>query len=384
MTWKAGFRATALAFGVCLAVAVLIGANRLLDQRTQPTTASGGAVRLVSAAAPHPGGVIVLGTVGPDPIGIGQPAVAAMVTVTKILAKEGDTVQPGTPLVQFDDRMPRAKLAQARAEFAAAEQDLARADVQIQVHALQQELQQLAITAAKDDYTAAEAGRKALRDALDRVLDAERNLNTNQPLTEAEKQRRRDENADLLKAKTLVTQLQHKIESEQKKLTMLRLDPVAATRAQAAAKVERLKATIAEAEAAVDTCLIRAPIAGIIEQMLATPGMTYGPSSRNPLAWLVPSGNLIVRAEVEAEFADRVAGSVGKKVIIYDHNNFQLTYEGTVSRVGTAFLPKRTVGEVLAITPGTRVLECVIDVTDPAPTGRPPLRVGQPVRVSFP
>lgn len=384
MTWKAGFRATALAFGVSLAAAVLVGADHLLERGAGTTTATGGAVQQVSGTAPHPGGVIVLGTVGPDPIGIGQPAVAAMVTVSKVLAKDGDVVQPGTPLVQFEDRMVRAKLAQARAEHAAAEQDLIKADVQIQVHALQLELQQLAITAAKDDLVAAESGYKATRDALDRVLDAERNLNTNQPLTDAEKQRRRDENADLQKAKALVTQLQHKVESEQKKLSLHRLDPVAATRAQAAAKVERLKATIAEAEAAVDTCLIRSPMAGTIEQMLATPGMTYGPSSRNPLAWLVPSGNLIVRAEVEAEFANRVAGSTGKKVIIYDHNNFQLTYEGTVSRVGTAFLPKRTVGEVLAVTPGTRVLECVIDVSDPAPTGRPPLRIGQPVRVSFP
>ncbi|MCZ2342152.1 MAG: HlyD family secretion protein [Bacteroidales bacterium] len=384
MTWKAGFRAIALAFGVSLAAAVLVGADRLLERGAGTTTATGGAVQQVSGTAPHPGGVIVLGTVGPDPIGIGQPAVAAMVTVSKVLAKDGDVVQPGTPLVQFEDRMVRAKLAQARAELAAAEQDLIKADVQIQVHALQLELQQLAITAAKDDLTAAEAGYKATRDALDRVLDAERNLNTNQPLSDAEKQRRRDENAELQKTKALVTQLQHKVESEKMKLNLHRLDPVNATRTQAAAKVERLKATITEAEAAIDTCLIRSPIAGTIEQMLATPGMTYGPSSRNPLAWLVPSGNLIVRAEVEAEFANRVAGSMGKKVIIYDHNNFQLTYEGTVTRVGTAFLPKRTVGEVLAVTPGTRVLECVIDVADPAPTGRPPLRVGQPVRVSFP
>ena len=379
MSRKSGFRATGLAFGLCLAAVVAVGANRLFgDGGAQPTRPS------VPSTPSQPGGVIVLGTVGPDPVQVGPPAVAAMATVTKVMVTDGDTVQPGDPLVQFDDRIYQAKLAQAQAELRAAEPDVTKAEVAIQVHAAKIGLQELAVKATRDDITAAEDGLKATRDALDRVLNAERDINTNQPLDEAEKQRRRDENAELQTAEHLVIQLQNKLAADQKTLALMKLDPVEATREQASAKVDRLKATVAEAETAVDLCLVKAPLAGVVEQLFASPGMTYGPSTRSPLMWMIPAGGLVVRAEVEAEFADRVAGSKGQAVTIYDSNNFALTYDGTVTRVGTAFLPKRTVGEVLAVSPSTRVLECTISVADPAPAGRPPLRVGQPVRIAFP
>ena len=67
---------------------------------------------------------------------------------------------------------------------------------------------------------------------------------------------------------------------------------------------------------------------------------------------------------------------------IYDDTNFALTYEGTVRRVADSFLPKRGADVALTVSP-TRVLEVEIDIADPAPAGKPPLRVGQPVRVSF-
>ena len=386
MTWKSRIRAGFFTIGICLMAATLAGANRLLDGGGQPTGSGGPPTRPSSTATPATpsGGVIVLGTVGPDPIPIGPPAIAALATVSKVPVKEGDVVEAGAPLVQFDDRILRTKLAQARAEFTAAEQDLIKAETLIQIHAGQIELQQLAIKAMENDRKAAEDALKATSDALERVLSAERNLNTNQPLSEAEKQRRRDENAELQKARHLITQINHKLAAEKKKLELLRLSPVGADRIQAQAKVDRLKATVAEAEAAVELCLVRAPMAGVVEQLIASPGMTYGPSIRSPLTWLIPAGPIVVRAEVEAEFANRVSGSVGRKVTVSDHNNVALSYEGTVIRVGNAFLPKRTVGEVLAVNPSTRVLECLIEIADPAPTGRPPLRVGQPVRVSFP
>jgi hypothetical protein len=146
-----------------------------------------------------------------------------------------------------------------------------------------------------------------------------------------------------------------------------------------------LQATVAEAEAAVDAYLIKAKDGPpcTVEQITAAAGVTYGPGTRTPLLWLIPTGGRVVRAEVEAEFAAHVAGTVGKKVTIYDHNNFALTYEGVVERISTGFLPKRYAGESLTMN-ASRVLECVVRVADPAPAGKPPLRVGQPVRVAFP
>ena len=92
----------------------------------------------------------------------------------------------------------------------------------------------------------------------------------------------------------------------------------------------------------------------------------------------------LVRAEVVPEFAHKLAGSEGRKVVIYDNDNFNLTYEGTVERIGEAFLPRRFGSQDMTNLNANRVLECTIRVTDPAPAGKPPLRHGQPVRVSFP
>ena len=174
-----------------------------------------------------------------------------------------------------------------------------------------------------------------------------------------------------------------KIDGEELKLQGLKLTPVDADVRAATAKIAQFTATVADAQNALDACTLKARVAGVVERIYATPGQTFGPGSRAPVLWIVPAGKRIVRAEVESEFAPRVADKEGTKVSITDSSNFAVTYEGTVRRVGTAFLAKRSQQDALALAP-TYVLECVIDVTDPAPPGKPPLRVGQPVRVSFP
>ncbi|MGL6095075.1 MAG: hypothetical protein ACRC7O_04645, partial [Fimbriiglobus sp.] len=223
------------------------------------------------------------------------------------------------------------------------------------------------------------------RDLYDKVLDAEKDFHTTAKLTEPQKEQRRRENLELRKVAFLVTQAKAKLDDERKKLEALALTPVDIDARQAAGKLDRLKATVAEAETAIDLCLVKARdgAAGVAEQVLAAPGATYGPSTRGPLLWIIPGPARIVRAEVEAEFAPKVADKIGQKVTVVDHNNFALSYEGIVRRVGSAFLAKRSAADTFTVNP-TRVLECVIDVPDPSPAGKPPLRVGQPVRVSFP
>jgi hypothetical protein len=98
---------------------------------------------------------------------------------------------------------------------------------------------------------------------------------------------------------------------------------------------------------------------------------------------LIPAGPRVVRAEVEAEFAHRVGqDKLGKTVTIYDHTDPNVVYKGVVKRIGTTFLPKRNYEGGL-VPNETKVLEALIEVTDPNPRGMPPLRVGQKVRVNF-
>ena len=73
---------------------------------------------------------------------------------------------------------------------------------------------------------------------------------------------------------------------------------------------------------------------------------------------------------------------MGKQVTVMDHSDAKLTYTGTVRDIGSTFLLKRASAENF-LGGDTRVIEAVIDITDPAPAGKPPLRVGQRVRVNL-
>lgn len=375
--------------GVGLIVVTLVGANKLLH-RTDGTASiaggdAGGKNHAATAASPNQtGGTVVLGTVDsdPPPVAVGPPAVAGMATVDKVLVVDGATVKVGDPLIQFDDAIFQTKLKQAQAEAAAAAEDVVRADSQRKIHAITLDRQKDAVQTALSDHKEAYDYYGIALTQFNDVLKTERSFSTNQPLTTDEKKKRINENLDLRRLANLTNNAKAKADDEQKKLTSLELAPVEADYRAAQQKVKRLEATVAEAQAAIDACLVRAKVAGVVEQVAVGPGATVGPGFRGPLLWIVPTGPRVVRAEVEAEFASKIADKLGKPVTVYDHNNFALTYAGTVRRIGTSFLPKRS-GDPLGLTP-TRVLECLIDVPDPSPAGKPPLRVGQPVRISFP
>ncbi|MGL4419326.1 MAG: HlyD family efflux transporter periplasmic adaptor subunit, partial [Gemmataceae bacterium] len=162
--------------------------------------------------------------------------------------------------------------------------------------------------------------------------------------------------------------------------------PLAEAVAKAAAAITVASAKVAKAQLVVNECTVRAQVDGTVEQISAVEGLVVGPSTRAPLVYLVPKGTRIVRAEVVPDFAYKIAEKVGAKVTISDDNNTSLTYPGEVIRVGNSFLPKRNGGSSTDFLNGkaTLVLELVVEVKDAAPPGKPPLRVGQPVRVSIP
>jgi multidrug resistance efflux pump len=383
MTGTRRWRAIPWVLGVCLVAASLIGANRLLHQ--PESVGGGGAPPARNGGTPLKGGIVVLGTVDsdPSPSEIGPPAVAALSTVKKVLVGNGQPVKPGDPLVQFDDAQAQAKLDQAQSQLAAAELDVKRAEVAKKNHAIQLTRQQAAIQAAEEQNKLAEESLRIAKDKMEKLLVLP-DITTGQPYTEAKKQRIREEDLDLRLLQSKVLELRAKADDARKQLSALELDPVDLAVAQAQIKVKVLKATVQEAQAAVDAYLVKAPkdVGGRVEQLRATEGKTYGPSTREPVLILVPAGKRIIRAEVQAEFAYKVAGSEGKKVTVYDDTNFALTYEGTVRRVASSFLPKRGADVALTVSPN-KILEVEIDIADPAPAGKPELRVGQPVRVSF-
>lgn len=363
--------------GLALLAFTLVGANRLIQPHDPAAPAPKG-------AGSQAGGTIVLGLADsdPSPVPVGPPAVAALASVAKVFVAAGDEVKPGQPLVQFDDALHRAKRDQAKAALAAAEADVKRAAVAKELHTIDLTRQTNAAASADRDVTETEDALRIARTTLEKVLDAQFDPRTNQKLTDSQKEERRREDLDLKKAENLARQVRARAEDERLKLEQLRRKPVDLDADKAAAGVAQAKGLVAEAEAAVAALLVKAPLAGVVESVEAAPGVTFGPATRHPLLLLVPAGNRVVRAEVEAEFVTRI-GPAGTKVTITDASNLAVTYTGTVRRVGTTFVVKRSAADSLALNP-PKALECVIDVPDAAPAGKPPLRVGQPVRVVFP
>jgi multidrug efflux pump subunit AcrA (membrane-fusion protein) len=366
LTWATGVGVLAVTFA---------GAAKLVGT---PTTAP--------VPAPPAGlvGTTVHGVVDsdPPPIPVGPPAAAGQYPVDQVFVAEGQMVQADDKLVQFDDRQLRAKLDQAKGKKAGAEALLEKARQGRAMQAARVAAQNQAINAAEDTVKAAQDAQRQGGAKLEAFLRTGRNPVTGQPFSEDEKNRFRGDNPDLAQLDTVITQLRHKLDGERQHLAVIQAAPVEAEIRAAEADLQAAAGLVAEAQAAVDSCLVRAHrTGGMVEQLVAAPGVTFGPASQRPLLLLVPAGKRVVRAEVDPEFAYRVQGKLGASVTVTDFTNTALTYAGVVRRQSDIFLPKRNAG--LALDP-PKVLECVIDLPDPAPAGKPPLRVNQPVRVIFP
>ena len=351
-----------------------------------------GATKLISAEGesgsnppPNPapaGAVTALGTVASDPSEspVGPPAVAGIVNVSKVYVHDGQEVNAGDKLVQFDDSLVLPKVIQAKAGLAQAFEKSAQAEAQIKLHQIKIQGQELMIQTAKKEIARSQTSLELGRDTARRLAKTY-TLPSGQPYSEAQQQAAVDDNLELRKAESELALARAKLAGEQKTLEGLKLVPVESQLREAQDAVAQYQGVLAEAEAAVAAYAVTARLKGAVEQVFAAPGMTYGPSTRVPLLYLVPTGKRIVRAEVEAEFVARVADKTGRPVTVVDANNFSLKYPGTVRRVGSAFFPKRSQADGFSLNT-VKVVECIIDLGD-TPAGTPPLLVGQPVRVTF-
>jgi multidrug resistance efflux pump len=367
-------------------IAFSLVAARLLNADTPVNHGAGGnpPPRVTSAAGPV--GPTILGVVDSTPTAVRMDAPAVMgmpaLGVSKVLVGEGDTVEVGQVLVEFDPAGLKHKLTQAQKKLIAAQWAVASANAAKDDFPNKLDLQNRAVSLAEEQLKHAEGVLARYKDDFERALQATKKPFSDGPLSDEEKERRRGTDEKLNQGTALVTELKTKVEVERIKLKQLKALPIEAPVQQAKAEVEVIQATIAEAEAQLEAFKLKAQEAGVVEQLTAVAGKTYGAAAREPLLWIIPAGKRVVRAEVEAEHSQKFEAQLGKTVTVCDHHNTALTYTGVLRRFGTAFLPKRFGSDALAPNPA-RVLECTVEVTDPAPAGKPPLRPGQQVRVVF-
>jgi multidrug resistance efflux pump len=364
----------------CLAI-TLVGAKNLFQPVSPPVQPTVPPARANSGTL----GPVVTGVVASE-IEVGKyvaPDVLPLAKVKKVLVKPGQDVKVDQPLIEFDSAVPMGEWNTALASVEVAKAKLAQAELQATLFPQTIKSQDTLVAKAELDLKNARIALNTTERLVERTFNT-LNTSTGRPWTEAEKEQYRNDSGELLQVRSRVESLKLLLDSENINLAKLKaMNPELAIR-EAKAEVARIQSLADKAKLIVDACILRSGVDGIVERITVSPGSVVVPQSPEPSVIVIPTGRRLVRAEVVPEFAHKLASSEGRKVVIIDNDNFNLTYEGTVERIGEAFLTRRFAPQDLAALNANRVLECTIHVTDPAPPGKPPLRVGQQVRVSFP
>ena len=292
--------------------------------------------------------------------------------VIKVLVAERETVVKGQKLIELDPELAELKVKQAEAALAEAEASLQRANAAVkgaeemlQAHQVLVQTTAKAVEGKAGELSAAKVTLEETKRKLD-VLKAE-----NDPEYRAAK-KNYDAAEKALEAEKI------KLDGMKAIVPTSKLDDAKGLVAAANAAISRQQAMLKEAQVGLRMMTLTAPIDGKIIRSTVAVGQTFGPQTRQPALLLLPNGKFIVRAEVDQEFASRVA--VDQKAVIHDEGNSALKWTGKVLRISDAFLPKRNTGmgpEGLLMN-DSRVLECIVSIE-----GNDPIRIGQRVRVSI-
>lgn len=370
MTWLRKMRPVLIVTGLALIVVSVVGAGALSGSSDAPAKAE--------PAPRAAGGPIVLGTADtdPPPVSYGLPPVLQSGTVLEKLVKDGDEVKVGQPLYSFDATLMQAPLKRAEAAVASAKTKVKEAEEGKKRHGWSIEVMEKVVDALHSQANEAQSYLKLVKRTVEEVHK------TNQ-VPPAEWPAKLAGDPSYVDAQNKYSMAYNAWQIKVAELDALKAaDPQVNVKAAEAA-VHQAEVERDNAQKMVDLCVVRAKTAGTVEQVSISPGTTLGVGTRTPALWLIPTGPRVVRAEIEAEFAHRVGPAIeGKTVTIADHSDPNLTYTGTVRRIGNTFLLKRGNAENF-LGGDTRVIEAVVDVADYAPAGKPPLRVGQRVRVNL-
>ncbi len=305
--------------------------------------------------APAPG-VVCFGHVDVEQ-GVARLACEQNGRINAVLVEEGQSVAVEAPLLQLDDRLQKARLAQA---LRGLEADRAK-----------EEQARLAIGLRETDVRLQQAVLDAARDRLNRVereLDRCRN-----ELKEMVSARILDELSD--KARDL--RLALRVEEDRLKQAESQVEVARHEGQAAAAAVGVSQEQVKQAEKAAADCVLRAPCAGLVLRIRARSGELVGPAFPEPLIEFCPDQPLIVRAEVSQEFAHKVhTGAICE--ITDDYADAGVRWRGVVARVSGWYAPRRSIlFEPLQVN-DARTLECLVQL-EPGPAGAP--RIGQRMRV---
>jgi multidrug resistance efflux pump len=276
--------------------------------------------------------------------------------VRKLLVKEGALVRAGDELLRLDDALVRTRLRAARADLKAAQRQLDEARQLPRQHEAKVRQQKEAVEAARHRLASAR-----------HLLEHKQRLGQSNLISRKE--------VDIV-AET-VQELEAAERAEAEKLRALDLlDPAPAV-ARAGAEVDAKQANVDQVNELLREHVLRAPEDGTVLRVLVSPGDQLGPQSRQPAVFFCPVAPRIVRAEVEQEYARRVAP--GQSALVEDDCQGGGTWQAKVVRVSDWFTRRRSILLDPLQFNDVRTLECILEVTP----SRAPLRIGQRVRVKI-
>ena len=285
--------------------------------------------------------------------------------VEEVRAREGQDVQAGEVLLVLDTQLAEQLVAQAREDLAAAKAQLDLAGKLRRQQELREAEQEAAVDVARARFKQAESILTRKREF---VALGQANQKDFPPLV------------------AQVEEAQAAQRAEERKLDELRLlrpapgeKPLEMRRAEAdvAAKEARLH----QAEIGLAECQLCAPMRGTVLRVLMNKGDVLGVPAGRPAILFAPDEELIVRAEVEQEVAAKV--KEGQPVLIEDDAMDGASWTGKVNAMSHWFAQRRSI----LLEPGqlndARTLEAIIRIDSPqeADMNRPPLRIGQRMRV---
>jgi multidrug resistance efflux pump len=285
--------------------------------------------------------------------------------VEEVCVKEGQDVQGGEVLIVLDKQLGEQLIAQAREDLAAAKAQLEFAGKLRRQQELREAEQEAAVDVARARVKQAES-----------VLARKREFVT---LGQANQK-------DLPPLVAQVEEAQAAQRAEERKLDELRLlrappgeKPLEMRRAEA--EVAAKEARLHQAEIGLTECQLCAPMRGAVLRVLVNKGDVLGAQASRPAILFAPDEELIVRAEVEQEVAAKV--KKGQPVVIEDDAMEGASWTGKIDAMSRWYTQRRSI----LLEPGqlndARTLEAIIHLDSPRDTepNRPPLRIGQRVRV---
>jgi multidrug resistance efflux pump len=280
--------------------------------------------------------------------------------VKSLPVAEGVEVAKGTVLLEVDDTIAKLQKKEVELAVKAAEEDLTQAKDAVAQHRLKVQAQALVVKAAQSKVRQARiqaAKAKRVAKEFDKDLSKPGTKDT------------------LALADLAVEEAEAAAGARQKELELARAMSPAGLIRKAELNLQAKRDQLAKATEDVEAHKLKAPARGKVLRRLAKVGEALGPSPKLPALIFCPSGERIVRAEVEQEFAGLI--TVGQKARIEDDATGGGKWGGKVQSVSDWYTHRRSILMEPLQFNDVRTLEVIITLEE----GKAPLRIGQRVRV---